>query len=84
MLAVSEALLVDQARADDHTRILRGHPPAAEQMLRAVLAGQPVPESGDAAEAAGFVEEEDDMDVASITDLAEWVAEANRLMGGRR
>lgn len=75
---MSEAILVDRARADDHVEVLSGRPPAAEAALRAVLSGRPTEP------AVGETEDVDGDDgAASITDLAAWVEQANRLMGGR-
>lgn len=73
---MAEALVTDQARHTDLIATLRGASPVAETNLRAIIAGTAL-EPGDAAEDDG-----PGPAGATITDLAGWVENANRLLGG--
>lgn len=73
---MAEALATDQARAVDLLATLRGVDPAAEANLRAII-------DGTALEPEEAVDDDGPGPVgATITDLAGWVENANRLLGG--
>ena len=77
---MAEALLVDQAKADDRVSMMLGLVPTAETDLRAVLAGASLSNPGPAVDDGRRPVA--DQAVNPITDLADWVARANRAMGG--
>jgi hypothetical protein len=78
LLNVAEALRVDEARIADRFAPLYGLEPTAEADLRARLAPAVAAASDETADSEGI--DAGEMPVASVTELAAWVARANTLL----
>lgn len=67
---MAEAILLDQAKADDRAGSLRGLPTTAEADMRALLRDRPT-----VADNPGPEPDDGDVEVTNIVDFAGWVSQ---------